>query len=107
MLTGCASVLKGSRQSVSIESNPQNAQVFVDGTRMGTTPLNIKLKRNKHSAIKIVKQGYEPQQQALQKEYDMITLLNVFWDYSTTDLITGNAYKYAPDAYFFQLEKSN
>ncbi|MGE0074910.1 MAG: PEGA domain-containing protein [Sphaerochaetaceae bacterium] len=105
--TGCATILKGSSQDISIDSNPSGAKVFVDGAQVGTTPLSVDLKKNKHSSIRVVKDGYEPQQQPLQKEYDMITILNAFWDWSTTDLITGNAFQYAPDAYYFQLEKSN
>jgi len=106
VVSGCATVLKGSKQSVSIDSNPAGAEVFVDGSRVGTTPVAVDLKKNKHSSIKVIKDGYEPQQQPLQKEYDMISILNAFWDWSTTDLITGNAFQYAPDAYYFNLQES-
>ena len=66
--TGCATILKGSSQDISIDSNPSGAKVFVDGAQVGTTPLSVDLKKNKHSSIRVVKDGYEPQQQPLQKE---------------------------------------
>jgi hypothetical protein len=51
------------------------------------------------------KDGYSTQTMALDTSYDAIALLNVFWDLSTTDLITGNAYEYAPNTYFARLRK--
>lgn len=106
-LTSCATVLKGSTQDVTIDSSPSGADVYVDGKAMGKTPAIIPLEKNEYSSIKVEKDGYEPQMQSLETKYDMITLLNAFWDYSTTDLLTGNAFEYAPDAYFFELKESN
>ena len=41
----------------------------------------------------------------LDKKYDGIALINIFWDLSTTDLITGAAFEYVPSTYHFQLKK--
>lgn len=105
-LTSCATVLKGSTQGVTVDSTPSGAAVYIDGKAMGTTPTVIPLEKKEYSSIRVEKEGYEPQMQSLETKYDMIALLNIFWDYSTTDLLTGNAFEYAPDAYFFNLEKS-
>jgi hypothetical protein len=43
----------------------------------------------------------------LDKKYDGIALLNVFWDLSTTDFITGAAFEYVPNSYHFQLKKDD
>ena len=52
----------------------------------------------------ISKDGYHSVSRDLTKQYDSVTLLNVFWDLSTTDMITGAAFEYEPNAYFFELQ---
>ena len=53
----------------------------------------------------IEKDGYRTETMPLDKKYDGIALLNIFWDLSTTDLITGAAYEYQPSTYHFKLKK--
>jgi hypothetical protein len=65
----------------------------------------LSLKKNKYKNVMFKKDGYSTQTMALDTSYDAIALLNVFWDLSTTDLITGNAYEYAPNTYFARLRK--
>jgi hypothetical protein len=58
-LTGCASIFKGSSQNVPITSNPEGAQVWVDGVYRGTTPLKLQLDVKKSYAVRICKDGEE------------------------------------------------
>src|SRR5688572_8263570 len=44
-LAGCASIVHGSRQQVSISSTPSNARVTVNGQPQGATPVVVRLKR--------------------------------------------------------------
>ena len=101
----CASVLKGTQQEVTFNSNPEEAQVFVDGALMGETPLTLKLKKNAYDNIMVKKEGYATQNLPLEKKFDGIAIINVFWDLSTTDLITGAIYEYKPDQYHFELKE--
>lgn len=103
---GCVSIIKGADQTVTFTSEPSNAEVLVDGLSMGKTPLTVSLKKNKYSSILIKKDGYRSQSRPLEKKYDALALLNVFWDLSTTDMISGAAYEYQPNSYFFSLEKN-
>ena len=105
LLTSCAGIIKGTKQSVTFNSTPSGAEVSIDGISMGSTPLTVKLKKNKYENITIKKQGYRSITRPLEKEYDATALLNIFWDLSTTDLITGAAYEYEPNMYNFNLEK--
>jgi hypothetical protein len=104
-IVGCATLFKGTSQSISVSSVPSGADVFVDNEFKGKTPVSIKLKKNKYNTIEIRKAGYETAIQALDKKYDFVALANVFWDLSTTDLISGAAFEYDPSNYNFKLER--
>lgn len=103
--TGCASIIKGTDQVLTINSEPDGALVSIDGISVGVTPLATKVKKNSASVITIKKDGYKVQTMPLDKKYDGIALINIFWDLSTTDLITGAAFEYVPSTYHFQLKK--
>lgn len=103
--SGCASIIKGTSQSVTVTSEPSNAKVFFDGQNLGNTPLTVKLKKNKYDTISVQKSGYESQTRPIDKSFDAVALLNFFWDLSTTDFITGAIYEYEPNTYHFSLEK--
>ena len=104
-ISSCATIIKGTDQAVTINSSPSGADVFIDGINMGKTPVTLKLKKNAYDTIMLKKKGYEAKTRPLIKKYDGVTLLSVFWDSSTTDIISGAAYEYQPNAYNFNLEK--
>lgn len=103
--TSCATVLSGSTDSVHFDSEPRGAEVIIDGDVMGVTPLTLELKRRKFKNVEVSLEGYQTQSRPLEKSFDSVAALNIFWDLSTTDLITGNAFKYDPGSYHFRLEK--
>ncbi|GAB4349998.1 MAG: hypothetical protein OHK0038_28490 [Flammeovirgaceae bacterium] len=105
ILFGCASVFKGGSQVVSFSSDPDGAEVIIDGQSRGETPLSVSLKKNKYSTVTIKKKGYKTISRPLEKSYDVVALLNITWDSSTTDLISGAAYEYEPNTYHFKLSK--
>ena len=107
LLSSCAGIIKGTSQTVSFTSEPSKASVLIDGQNRGRTPLTVKLSKNKYSSIMIKKDGYDTQTRPLEKKYDATALLNIFWDSSTTDLISGAAYEYEPNSYHFVLEKAD
>ncbi|EQC43854.1 PEGA domain-containing protein [Bacteriovorax sp. Seq25_V] len=107
IFTGCAGVIKGTSQTVTFTSEPSGAEVIIDGTSRGMTPLTVKLKKNMYDTIIIKKDGYNSVTKPLEKVYDATALLNIFWDLSTTDLITGAAYEYEPNSYHVRLEKES
>ena len=53
----------------------------------------------------IEKEGYRTETMPLDKKYDGVALLSIFWDLSTTDFITGAAYEYQPSTYHFKMKK--
>tara|TARA_R110002126_G_scaffold124451_1_gene266396 strand:+ start:14920 stop:15291 length:372 start_codon:yes stop_codon:yes gene_type:complete len=57
-LTSCASLFGPKSHSLSATSNPQGAEIYVDGERMGVTPLKLELDPSKTYSIEYRKKGY-------------------------------------------------
>ena len=57
--SGCATVIKGSNQTIPISSDPSGAAVFADGNRVGSTPTSIELTRKHSHVITLEMRGYE------------------------------------------------
>jgi hypothetical protein len=105
LLGSCATVFKGTTQEISFETSPSGAKVYLDGDMIGTTPLSMPLKKNKYKSFRVELEGYQTIQRQMDKEYDLVALLNIFWDLSTTDLLTGAAFEYAKNSYYIELQK--
>ena len=106
-ITGCATVFKGTSQEITFETSPSGAKVLLDGNLVGTTPFTMSVKKNKYKSFRVELDGYNTIQRQMTKEYDLISLLNIFWDLSTTDLLTGAAFEYAENSYYIELQKKN
>jgi hypothetical protein len=59
--SSCATIFKGTSQEVNFNSDPQRAEVFVNGTRMGETPVMLKLEVKKTYTIEFRKEGFKTQ----------------------------------------------
>ncbi|MBA3022674.1 MAG: PEGA domain-containing protein [Gammaproteobacteria bacterium] len=106
VLSGCATVIKGTEQTLTFNSQPDGAQVILDGQPVGVTPLIMKVKKNHVSSVTVKKDGYVTQVLPIEKKFDGVTLLSIFWDLSTTDIVSGAAYEYAPNTFYFELKKA-
>lgn len=60
LLTSCATIMHGSRQSIGITSNPSNASVWIDSMYLGNTPIIVELARNNNHSLKIELEGFQP-----------------------------------------------
>ena len=67
LITGCATVIKGTWQSVPVSSDPLGADILVDGMLVGTTPADVELKRKRDHLIVIEKKDYSPKSVAVVK----------------------------------------
>lgn len=106
VLFGSATIFKGTSQAISINSEPEGAKVYVDGQLMGSTPMSVNMKKSLSShEIRVQKDGYADAIRVIEKSYDPVAILNIVWDLSTTDMLTGAAFEYAPNHYMIQLEQ--
>jgi hypothetical protein len=103
---GSATLFSGSTQAISIESIPSGATVYVDGQLRGTTPTSVMMDKTLSShSIRVQKEGYSIENVVMGKSMDPVAILNIFWDLSTTDFLTGNLVEYSPNNYMIQLKK--
>jgi hypothetical protein len=105
--TGCATIVKGSNQSIPIASDPSAADVLVDGNLVGQTPTSIQLKRKHDHLITIQKTGYRPKSVAVVKNVGGAVWGNIIaggligWG---VDASTGAQYNLVPQTVSVQLE---
>lgn len=106
LVFGSATIFSGTNQSIAIDSEPSGAKVYVDGQLRGVTPMSIMMNKSVSSHdIRVQKEGYVDINVPMKKTMDPVAVLNIFWDLSTTDFLTGSVMEYSPNNYYFQLEK--
>jgi PEGA domain len=59
VLSSCATLFKGTSEEVRFGSEPQKAEVWVNGTKMGETPISLKLETKKTYDIEFKKEGFK------------------------------------------------
>lgn len=98
-LTSCATIVHGTRQNVSISSTPSNAEVWLDRSYVGTTPLIIAMTRNDSHFVSIELEGYERYEIVLSREISGWAFGNIFIGGIglAVDAISGGLYKLTPD----------
>jgi hypothetical protein len=105
--SACATIVDGTSQPVTINSEPNRAKVFINGAQVGVTPLTIQVKRSKTTVVMAKKDGYEEQQIPLQTKMN-----SYFWGNfitggplgTTIDYASDAMVEYSPNMYFFSLE---
>lgn len=58
ILTGCATLFNDSLKTVTMTSDPNQAEVYVNGNRMGTTPVSLDLANSQSHTVVFRKAGY-------------------------------------------------
>ena len=97
---GCATVVKGVYQPVTLTSSPSKAQIKVDGVDKGETPMVIKMKRAKSHTVQFDKEGYQSHEAAVVKRTSGWIWGNIFIGGLiglVIDLITGASNNLEPD----------
>lgn len=105
-LSGCASIVAGTSQVISINSNVQGANVMINGGTVGVTPFTGSIPRGKDTTVTVSKAGYQPQTITLSTKIEPIFFGNIIFGGligSTTDLATGALFEYAPSSYYVNL----
>lgn len=107
--SGCATMFSGSTQIITINSEPSDADVLINGLKYGKTPLSTQVKKDKNTIVTIQKDGYTTITRPIQSTLDPVTILGLYPGLGfpiTTDMINGNAYEYSPSFYKFDLQKN-
>ena len=59
--SGCAAIFKGNHSKVVATSQPEGADVYVNGYFYGTTPVKLKLRSKESYVLEFRKEGYKTQ----------------------------------------------
>ncbi len=58
-LVGCATLFKQKSRTVAFDSDPQGAEIYINGNRMGKTPMPMNLSNLKAVTVTFKKEGYD------------------------------------------------
>ena len=107
VLNGCATILTGTSDEITFNSNPGGATIMVDGLDVGKTPSVQTIKRLGFSdkTVTLKLKGHDDRTFKLQKTFNMLSICNgtnpVGW---LIDVLTGTVYKYDKTNYTMDLE---
>jgi uncharacterized protein YceK len=105
--SGCASIVNGSNQHVSLTSNPSKATVSIDGQTEVTTPATVNLARKRDHSLLFSKEGYEDKQVTVMHVLSAAVAGNIIaggligWG---VDAATGAQYKLVPETVHVELD---
>ena len=100
LLSGCATIVKGTTQVIPISSDPTGARVTIDSAPAGTTPTTVTLSRKQNHMVVIEKEGYAPESVAVTKSMGGAVAGNIIaggfigWG---VDAMSGAQYNLAPN----------
>ena len=107
-ISSCATIMTGKTQEITFDSEPQGAEVTVNGRVIWKTPTTIQLDMKKDQSVSFKLEGYKTQTRRLETK-----IQGFFWGNivsggfigSTTDGITGGMHEYSPNQYYITLSK--
>ena len=105
--TGCASVVSGTDQKLTFNSEPEEATVTVSGRVLGKTPLTVPVDRGSNQSIPFEKEGYKTYTAQLSTTTNPWFFGNIVIGGllgSTTDGVSGAIHEFSPDQYFVTLK---
>ena len=113
LLASCATVFTGTSQKIEFTSEPEGAEIIVNGIEMGVTPATVEVKKpammeDRRVTLKL--DGYADKTFVLQKEFQMVSILNLFLTGGigfAVDILSGALFEYSPEKYHIDLESSD
>lgn len=108
-MTGCATIVSGTTQTITFNSSPPGAEVKIDGAVVGVTPVTTEVSRKARGVVEISKEGHKPQHMQLSKKLNPMFFGNFLAGGSfgsTTDGTSGAIHEYKQDAFYATLESS-
>lgn len=105
IIVGCATIIKGTSQDISIKSNPSNANVQIKTTGgveswTGVTPASVKLSKKKEYVVTIQLSGYKDATVQITQSFEAWTIGNLLCGGVIgiiIDAVDGAMWKLEPD----------
>ena len=107
LMTSCATIFTGTKDTIRFDSNPQGAKVYIDGLEVCKTPCTTLVKRSLSEKLAEIKlDGYETRVITLDRKFNAVSIINltslIGWG---IDAATGSLMKYDKKGYDIELEK--
>jgi hypothetical protein len=103
LFSGCATVIKGTNDDVSINSLEDNTVIYVNGVARGKDTAFVNLSKGKEYTIRAEKEGCQAATATTGESFDATSLLGILIDFGIItipiDLISGAAWKIQPSTY--------
>lgn len=111
-VSGCATLFGERSDPIRLDSEPEGAEVYYRGEKIGTTPLSMDFARRSEAAFIVLKKsGYQDKRVELQRRVTPVAFWNFGYFITTsgvsswgTDVSSGRMWEYAPRKYAVQLE---
>lgn len=106
--TSCATILTGTKDSITFNSTPEGAKVMHKGIEKCTTPCTAEIPRSlSRQMVTLQKEGFNNKEVKLTKTFNAVSLVNILLGGVIgvgIDAATGSLTKYSPNAYKIELE---
>ena len=107
LFTSCATILTGTRDTISFSTTPSGTTVYKDGVELCRTPCSVPMRRKLgESSVEFKLENYQTRLIILDKSFNGISIINLFslfgWG---IDALTGSIVKYDRKAYDIKLSK--
>lgn len=100
LISGCCTIIHGTRQDVGISSNPSGADVTINNVSFGKTPVIAKLAREDNHIIKVSQPGFQTYDATLTKSASGWVWGNILFGGLiglAVDAISGGIYNLSPE----------
>jgi hypothetical protein len=101
--TGCASIMRGTSDTITITSLEEDTIIYVDEIPRGKNQAVAEVSRGEEHTIKVTKAGCQTMVVQTGKKFDMTSLLGILIDWGIIsipiDLVSGAAWKTHPKIY--------
>jgi len=106
-LSSCATIFTGTKDTLSFNTKPEGATIYLDGLELCKTPCRVPVKRSINDTdIEIKLDGYDTRVITLDKELNLVSIINLGnllgWG---IDALTGSVMKYDRKSYDVELKK--
>ena len=108
LLAGCGTLFSGTSDDITFSSQPEGADIYIDGAKRGTTPATVNVDRDAFSDVyaTLRMEGYEDRRIKLKKDFTTVSILNLgnvlFWG---IDAATGAMMNYSVRNYDVELDR--
>lgn len=105
LTANCASIINGTTQEVTINSDPAGAKLVIDNRLYEKSPVVIDVSRKKDIAGRLKKDGYEDESFIIERRFSKWAYLDFLIPPAFIfDLYTGGAYVFEKDRYYVEME---